>query len=99
MCNTWNALVRPVLEYGAEIWGSGSWEAGERLHHSFGKFLLGIGNRASNSFMYSELGWWDLTTRRDLIKLRYWHKIISMVNSRLTKKIFLLEKKERKPNS
>ena len=28
-CRVWNALVRPVLEYGAVIWGDVQWEEAE----------------------------------------------------------------------
>ena len=30
-CKVWNALVRPVLEYGAVIWGDVKWEEAEAV--------------------------------------------------------------------
>ena len=32
LVNTWNTLVRPILEYRAEIWGFGDWTEAEVLH-------------------------------------------------------------------
>ena len=29
--NLWEVLVGPILEYAAEVWGGGGWEAAEKL--------------------------------------------------------------------
>ena len=39
-CTVWNALVRPVLEYGAVIWGDVKWEEAEAVQREMGKMIL-----------------------------------------------------------
>ena len=39
--NLWEVLVRPILEYAAEVWGGGVWEAAEKLQREVGKLILG----------------------------------------------------------
>ena len=34
--NLWAVLVRPILEYAAEVWGGGGWEAAEKLQREVG---------------------------------------------------------------
>jgi len=38
----WQVLVRPVLEYGAEIWGEKKWKQGEDLQMEMGRRVLGV---------------------------------------------------------
>ena len=38
--NVWQALVRSVLEYGAEIWSEEKWEEAERIQVKMGKMIL-----------------------------------------------------------
>src|SRR5580698_6537064 len=38
----WEGIVRPGLEYGAEVWGaSGEWEEGEMILRESGRRILG----------------------------------------------------------
>ena len=36
----WMTLVRPILEYGAEVWGGEKWEEAEKLQREMGKRIL-----------------------------------------------------------
>ena len=84
----WKALVRPIVEYGAEIWGGGDWEDGEKLQRSMGKRILGLKESTTNEVVRGEMGWWSMKARRDMIRLRYWRKILNMGQERLTKKVY-----------
>ena len=88
MFHIWNTLVRPLLEYGAEIWGFKKWEEAEILHRDYGRFLLGHQRYSSKAAIYGDLGWITLESRRDMIHLRYWRKLTLMKNTRLTKRIY-----------
>ena len=88
-CMVWNALVRPVLEYGAVIWGDVKWEEAERVQREMGKMILRCSSKMANEVVLGELGWWSLRARRDLLRLRFWGKIVSrMSSSRLVKHVY-----------
>ena len=44
--------------------------------------------RAANEAVLGDLGWWPAKARRDMIRLRYWKKILNMKESRLTKIVY-----------
>ena len=67
----WKALVRPKVEYGAEIWGGGDWEEGEKLQRNMRKRILGLKESTTNEVVRGELGWWLLKARRDMMRLKY----------------------------
>ena len=85
----WEVLVRPVLEYGCEIWGAGRWEEVERLQNSMGRRILGVNRKTSGAAVRGELGWWRMEARRDLARLRFWGKLVRMDRSRIVKRIYV----------
>ncbi len=88
-CRVWNALVRPVLEYGAVIWGDVKWEEAEAVQREMGKMILRCSSKMANEVVLGELGWWTLKARRDLLRLKFWGKIVSrMSSSRLVKQVY-----------
>ena len=62
--NLWEVLVRPILEYAAEVWGRGVWEAAEKLQREVGKLILGAPTRTANEVVLGDLGWWELKASR-----------------------------------
>ena len=48
-----------------------------------GKRILGLKESTNNEIVLGELGWWKMKTRRDMIRLRYWRKLINMGKERL----------------
>jgi len=85
----YKALVLPVLEYGAEVWGNCEWEDAELLQRSVARRILGAKQSTSIAFLMGELGWWPLSARRDLLRLRFWWKLVNMQNSRGVKLVYL----------
>ena len=72
----WQALVRPVLEYGTVVWGDVKWEQAERVQREMGKMILRCSPKMANEVVLGELGWWTLKGRRDFLTLNYWGKIV-----------------------
>ena len=72
----WQALVRPVLEYGAVVWGDVKWEQAEQVQREMGKIILRCSSKMANEVVLGELGWWTLKGRRDFLTLNYWGKIV-----------------------
>jgi hypothetical protein len=75
--NLWEVLVRPILEYAAEVWGDGGWEAAEKLQRKVGKLILGAPTRTANEVVLGDLGWWELKARRDKARLKLYKKLFS----------------------
>ena len=72
----WQALVRPVLEYGTVVWGDVEWPEAEQVQREMGKMILRCSSKMSNEVVLGELGWWTLKGRRDFLRLTYWGKIV-----------------------
>jgi len=69
-CRLWEVLVRPSLEYSAEVWAMGQWPEAECLQREMGKRILNVSSRMANEVVNGELGWWDLSSRRAKARLK-----------------------------
>ena len=85
--NVWWAMVVPVLNFGAEIWGATSFDQAEQLQLQAGK-TLGISRKTTNEAVRGELGWWTMRSQRDLRMLVFWARIIQMDDSRFVKIVY-----------
>jgi hypothetical protein len=90
----WEAMIRPLLEYGSEIWHIGKEQEMERLQLQYGKALLGVGKSCASEVVRGELGWWRLASRADFIRLKFWARVSRMPNNRLTKQVLVQRMKE-----
>ena len=90
MTSMWTALIRPHLEYGAEVLDSHNahvWEEAEKLARKIGRRVLKCGRRLPNDAIQGDLGWMSMRGRRMLLRLSYWGKILSMEPGRWVRKI------------
>ena len=89
-----DALVRPVLSYGAEIWGTqylaGATNPCESLHGSFLRGLLGVRQSTPTQVLLAECGRFPLVTSWAKLVARFWSRLASMDDSRLTKQAFIV---------
>ena len=69
-------LITSILNYGSEVWGFIQGNSLERVHLQFCKQLLGVKKSTQNDFVYGELGRTTLITKRYLIIVKYWFKIL-----------------------
>jgi exonuclease III len=88
-CYLFDTLVKPILNYGSEVWGFHSANELERLHMKFCKRILAVRKSATNAAIRSELGRIDLTTERKICIVRFWIRIISN-RSTLLYKVYTL---------
>ena len=91
MTSMWTALIRPHLEYGAEVLDSHNahvWEEAEKLARKIGRRVLKCGRRLPNDAIQGDLGWMSMRGRRMLLRLSYWGKILSMEPGRWVRKIY-----------
>ena len=91
--NAWKALIRPVMEYGAEVIQysqnmSGRWKEAEGIQMQMGRRILGCRSKTTNAAVRGELGWQTLKARRDMLRMTYWGKLVSMSRKRWTRRIY-----------
>ena len=86
----WKALVRPILEYGTQIWWPNKTQSMrlERVQLKALKCILGVSSKTSDIVVRLELGVMSLQTRRKIALLKWAGKIGRMADSRLVKYIF-----------
>ena len=94
----WKAIVRPIVEYGAEVWGEEGWEEAEKLQREMGKRILGLNESTNNVVVLGELGWWTMKARRDMMRLRYWRKLLNMGQERLPRRAYEWEIRRKERN-
>ena len=92
----WKTLVRPIAEYGAEVWGEERWEEMEKIQREMGKRILGLKASTNNEVVRGEMGWWRMKARKDMLRLRYWRKVINMKQEKLPRKVYEWELRRRK---
>jgi hypothetical protein len=87
----WSTLVRPLLEYGAEVWGGvrdHKWEEAEKIMRQMGRRILGVAGKTPNELVRGELGWWTMKGRRDRLRLMYFGRLVRMKEERVTKRVY-----------
>ena len=85
---TYFGLVRPYLEYGAEVWGDFEWKEAEALQRQVGKRILRVSKNTANEVVMGELGWLSLKGRRMMLRLNFWAKILQMPESRWVRRVY-----------
>ena len=82
--------VKPILCYGAEIWGHTKMCCAENVHISLCKRILGVGSKASNVAVLSECGRYPLFISCATKCIKYWLKINMMSSNRLMKQCYIM---------
>ena len=88
-------VIRPSIEYGGEIWeGNKCQVAGiESIILGRAKRILGCSSKSCNEAVRGDTGLESLRGRRDIGKLKWWYKVVSMPEDRYPKngKLSLVE--------
>jgi hypothetical protein len=88
----WRTLIRPILEYGVEVWGDDEWKEGEALQRMVAKRILKCAESTSDEAVLGELGWWRLKARADMLRLRFWGHLVNTPLSSITKQVYEVAK-------
>ena len=70
-CKLFDALVSPILNYGAEVWGMYEAKDVEILHNKFCRWALNVRKSQNLVGLYGELGRSPLCISRKIIMIRY----------------------------
>ena len=86
----WTSLVRSCAEYATDVWGDleDEWPELERLQVEMGRSVLRIDRASNHLFVLGELGWMRLATRRELSRLRYLWRLLTMTPTRWPARLF-----------
>lgn len=89
MMKIYDAQVRPVMEYGAEIWFRGkSIKELETAQLKFIKSTLGVKQQTSNLAIYGETGRFPLHLRLTDCALKYWDRLNNCNKSKTIYRVF-----------
>ena len=89
-----DSQVKPILLYGAEIWGIKRRDIIEKVHLFACKKLLGVSVKTPNAFIYFELNRYPLFIDARVKVYKYWLKLLSLEDSRLPKQAYIRELRE-----
>ena len=70
-------MIKPILLYGAEVWGFGNCDVIERIHLKYLKYILKLKKSTPSYMIYGELGILPITLEIRHRVLTYWCKIIT----------------------
>jgi len=90
--NLWQTLVRPVVEYGSEIWGDCECKEIDKLQLEMGRRILKCHFTTAREVIRGELGWWPMKARRDEMRLRFWARLEHMEDDRIPSMIYRTSK-------
>ena len=85
----YESCVCSVSDYGGEVIGFHEYEALEKIHNRAARSFLGVTRTTPIPGLRSELGWLEPRSRNQLKMIRMYHRLVTMPNQRLTKRVFL----------
>ena len=90
------ALVAPILTYGAEVWGFESTKMLDQLELKFYKLLLNVRNSTPNYMVYGELGRYPISISIKKRMISYWCNLLISNQSKINKALYaaLLDRPE-----
>ena len=93
-CKLFDALVSPILNYGAEVWDMYEAKDVEILHNKFCRWTLNVRKSTNLVGLYGELGRPPLCILRKIITIRYWMKLLKSEDNFIPKQIYFMLKQD-----
>jgi hypothetical protein len=87
----YESCVIPILDYSASVWGFKHYQTIDNVQNRAMRFFLGVHRFTPTLALIGDTGWLPSMYRRWLIMIRYWNRLLSLDNSRLTKQAFELD--------
>ena len=78
-----DAMIVPILTFGAEVWGFSESKEIEKVQLEFCKYFLGVKSSVNNCVVLGECGRLTLYTVYVSKCIKYWCKLLQMPNDRL----------------
>ncbi len=84
----YDSLVAPVTDYGSAIWGHKGYKVLDKVQNRASRFFTGVHKFAPIMGHVGDIGWISNRGRWKVNMLRLWNRLVTMDDSRITKKIF-----------
>ena len=94
MMKLFDALIKPIIFYDSEIWGTGNNCITETFHNRCCKSVLGLSRNASNSTTLGDLGRFSMQIFIDIAILKFWLHIVNDKCRHLVKEAYISEVKQ-----
>lgn len=99
LCVMFDVLVRPVVSYGAHIWGPSmfarflhdphnSQNMAEQVHCDFLRWMSGVGGHVHKQSLYKEFGRYPLMLQWLRLAARWWNRMADKANDTLAHQAF-----------
>ena len=87
----YKGMCTPVVDYASEVLtpNKGTAKEIEKDQLRIGRAILGLNTHTSKEVILGELGWSSMEARRDMLKLRYYGRLVRMQPTRLVRRIFV----------
>lgn len=85
--NLFNNLVKPILMYGAEVWGGQYINVADKLEVKFLKLIMGLHKSTPTVMVRGETGCYPVSIEITVRALCYWFKIVQNENQQKITKI------------
>ena len=89
----YETCVCSISDYGSEIFGFQQYSSIEKLHSRAIRAYLGVPKTTPVAGLRSEMNWLEPSSRTQLRMIRMYHRVLSMKDNLLTKKILLWDLK------
>ncbi|KAK3092266.1 hypothetical protein FSP39_000496 [Pinctada imbricata] len=86
--------LAPILDYCSGIWGFSRSLNIESVQHRALRYFLGVHRFTPILSLQGESGWVPAYCRHQLNAIRFWNRLITMSDDRLTKKVFVWDKEQ-----
>ncbi|MFN9917848.1 MAG: reverse transcriptase domain-containing protein, partial [Pirellulaceae bacterium] len=96
----WFAFVRPILDYGCEVWDANTKHLGkmEAVQHKAGVLAFKLNEHTNKHAVRVLMGCTSLESRYQGFRLRYFRELLSMDEDRLTRYVVTLSDKGKRVN-
>ena len=93
-----NTGIVPILDYCSGVWGFSKFNKVDTIQNRAIRLYLSVHKFAPNAAINGDMGWVYNSVRRKGEMIRLWNRFICMNNERLTKNLFLEDKRICKNN-
>lgn len=87
--NIFDVKLKPILMYGAEIWGVERHDIIEQSQIRYCKMVLNVGKTTTNCTVLKDCGRYHLFVDYHYKAIKFWTRLLSLDNSRYAKKTYL----------